>query len=105
MAFEDKTLVCRDCGANFVWTQGEQEFFASRGLQNIPVRCHPCRAAKKAAYGALTPARPGATAVQDRPMYPAVCAECGSNTMVPFQPRLDRPIYCSVCYARRRMMA
>ena len=31
-------------------------------------------------------------------MYPAVCAECGKDTQVPFQPRGDRPVYCSDCY-------
>ena len=34
--FEDKTLVCKDCGKEFVWTAGEQEFYASRGFENEP---------------------------------------------------------------------
>ena len=34
--FEDKTLVCKDCGKEFVWTAGEQEFYASRGLETQP---------------------------------------------------------------------
>ena len=37
--FEDKTLVCKDCGKEFVWTAGEQEFYASRGFENQPQRC------------------------------------------------------------------
>ena len=41
--FEDKTLVCKDCGKEFVWTAGEQEFYASRGFENQPQRCKPCR--------------------------------------------------------------
>lgn len=45
--YEDKTLVCKDCGAEFVWTAGEQEFYAQKGFQNAPVRCKACRAAKK----------------------------------------------------------
>lgn len=45
--YEDKTLVCKDCGAEFVFTAGEQEFYASRGFQNEPQRCKPCRDAKK----------------------------------------------------------
>ena len=36
--FEDKTLVCKDCGKEFVWTAGEQEFYASRGFENQPQR-------------------------------------------------------------------
>ncbi len=43
MAFEDKTLVCKDCGKEFVWTAGEQEFYAEKGFENAPVRCRDCR--------------------------------------------------------------
>ena len=45
--FEDKTLVCKDCGKEFVWTAGEQEFYASRGFENQPQRCKTCRDARK----------------------------------------------------------
>ncbi|OGO51338.1 MAG: hypothetical protein A2148_10560 [Chloroflexi bacterium RBG_16_68_14] len=105
MAFADKQLVCRDCGKSFLFTGGEQEFYASKGLQNEPVRCPPCRSARKssrlsepeegyvrygvfASFGGRTP----------RQMHPATCAECGMMTEVPFQPRGDRPVYCSSCY-------
>src|SRR2546423_13372390 len=49
MAFTDQNLYCRDCNQEFVFTAGEQEFFASRGLVNAPSRCPSCRAARKAA--------------------------------------------------------
>ena len=71
--FEDKTLVCKDCGKEFVWTAGEQEFYASRGFEN---------------------------STGERKMYDAVCASCGKACKVPFQPREDRPVYCSDCFAR-----
>ena len=45
MIYADQTRSCRDCGREFTWTAGEQEFFASRGLQNPPNRCPECRAA------------------------------------------------------------
>lgn len=45
---EDKKIVCKDCGEEFVWTKGEQEFYASKGFTNAPVRCPKCRKAKKA---------------------------------------------------------
>lgn len=45
--YEDKTLVCKDCGKEFVWTAGEQEFYASRGFENQPQRCKACRDARK----------------------------------------------------------
>lgn len=44
---QDKTLVCKDCGSEFVWTAGEQEFYASKGFTNQPLRCPECRRAKK----------------------------------------------------------
>ena len=45
--YEDKTLVCKECGAEFVFTAGEQEFYAERGFQNEPQRCKACRDARK----------------------------------------------------------
>lgn len=47
----DKTLVCKDCGAEFVFTAGEQEFYAEKGFVNEPKRCKSCRDAKKNASG------------------------------------------------------
>lgn len=44
---EDKTLTCKDCGAEFVFTVGEQEFYAEKGFENDPVRCPACRKARK----------------------------------------------------------
>ena len=43
----DKTLSCRDCGSEFVFTTGEQEFYKEKGFENEPVRCPDCRRAKK----------------------------------------------------------
>src|SRR2546425_12875683 len=51
VSFQDKTLTCRDCGQEFIWTAGEQEFYASRGLQNPPSRCPADRAARRAGGG------------------------------------------------------
>jgi len=92
--YEDKTLVCRDCGAEFVFTAGEQEFYAEKGFQNEPTRCKACRQARKAA-------RPAATG-ETREYHETTCAACGAPTRVPFIPRSDRPIYCSECFAARR---
>ena len=99
----DKILVCRDCGAEFVFTAGEQAFYAERGFTD-PARCPSCRAARRQARlaensnesgtGALSASRP------ERRFYPAVCAECGQDTMVPFEPRNGRPVYCRDCYQR-----
>ena len=44
---EDKTITCRDCGSEFTFTTGEQEFYKEKGFENDPVRCPDCRKAKK----------------------------------------------------------
>ena len=99
MGFEDKSLQCSDCEATFTFSSEEQELFASRGYTNEPKRCPSCRQARKAnrygndSYGY----RP------QRQMFPAVCAQCGKDTEVPFQPREDRPVYCSDCYTKVRL--
>ena len=49
--YQDKTLVCRDCGGEFVFSAGEQEFFALKGLQNEPGRCPSCRSARRSSGG------------------------------------------------------
>jgi CxxC-x17-CxxC domain-containing protein len=87
MAFQDQTLTCRDCGKEFVWTASEQEFYQSKGFQNAPVRCPEDRSAKKARMegGRMGP----------RQMFEIVCSVCGKKDMVPFQPRGDRPVFCS----------
>ncbi len=90
--YEDKTLVCKDCGAEFVFTAGEQEFYAEKGFQNEPTRCKACRQARKASRATGAP----------REMHDAICAECGKPTQVPFEPKEDRPVYCSECFAARR---
>ena len=90
--YEDKTLVCRDCGNEFVFTAGEQAFYAEKGFQNEPTRCKGCRDSRKSSR----------SNGENREMYETVCAECGRPTRVPFVPKNDRPIYCSECFAARR---
>jgi CxxC-x17-CxxC domain-containing protein len=109
LAYVDKEIACKDCGNSFVFTAGEQEFYAAKGLQNEPARCPRCRTARRtaraqepeegyvrygvfASFGGKTP----------RQMHPAACAECGVMTEVPFIPRGDRPVYCSSCYNKVR---
>ena len=96
-SFADKTLQCRECTKEFIFTVGEQEFYASRGFTNEPGRCPECRANRRAQSSDGD--RGGAGR---REMYPAVCAECGQQTQVPFLPRGDRPVYCSSCFDKVR---
>lgn len=99
----DKVLVCRDCGVEFVFTAGEQSFFAERGF-NDPVRCPSCRAARRQAQGSSTgPLTSQSTPSRtERKLYPAICANCGRETTVPFEPRNGRPVYCRDCFQRIR---
>ena len=92
MSFEDKSLECFDCGATFTFGAEEQEFFQSKGYQNEPKRCPECRQARKAQRFGNSGFR--------RQMFPVVCAECGKETEVPFEPNQDRPVYCSDCYRK-----
>ncbi len=96
MSFQDKSIQCADCGASFTFSAGEQEFFASKGYTNEPKRCPSCRQARKTdRYGS------GGYGSR-RQMFPVICAQCGKETEVPFEPREDRPVYCSDCYASIR---
>ncbi len=96
MSFEDKTLECSDCGNTFTHSVEDQEFFQSKGYTNEPKRCPECRQARKSErYGSSN------YGVR-RQMFPVTCAECGKNTEVPFEPRGDRPVYCSDCYRKVR---
>ena len=96
----DQTLRCRDCGVDFIWTEGEQEFYASRGLSNPPSRCPSCRAARRASGGGSGGGGGGGgfRSSAPRQMYEVTCAGCGGIAKVPFQPRGDRPVYCSDCF-------
>jgi len=104
MAFSDRELICRDCQGTFIFTAGEQEFYATKGLQHDPVRCPSCRASRRTmrpeerdeapsygvfvSWGGRTP----------RQLHAATCHECGQTTEIPFMPRGDRPVFCSNCY-------
>ncbi len=108
-SFVDRTLSCSDCSAQFTFTVGEQEFYQSRGFTNEPRRCPECRTARKASRGEGGGGGAGAGAGgggyrsydSNREMFSAVCAECGREARVPFQPRGDRPVYCSDCFRTR----
>ena len=88
--YEVKTLVCKECGNEFTFTAGEQEFYAEKGFVNEPQRCKACRDSRKNSVKA------------EREMFEATCASCGGTAKVPFRPREDRPVYCSDCFAKKR---
>ncbi|MBA4027139.1 MAG: zinc-binding protein [Cyanobacteria bacterium DS3.002] len=87
MTIEDKTLNCRDCSQNFVFTAGEQEFFAKKLLIHEPTRCPNCRISLRAKRTGRNPDI--CTEVS--------CHECGTLTKVPFKPTGTKPVYCLNC--------
>jgi len=100
--FVDKTLTCVDCGTEFVFSAGEQEFHASKGFTNEPRRCARCRATRRAQRAGqdASAAAPGygTGGAPRREFFTATCASCGGQARVPFEPRGDRPVYCSDCF-------
>jgi CxxC-x17-CxxC domain-containing protein len=118
----DRTITCRDCGQEFTFTAGEQAFYAERGYSE-PQRCASCRAERKAQRsasgydsgssggysgggysggGGYSRGGGGGYSSGPRQMYPAVCSSCGKETEVPFQPRMDKPVYCRECFQEKR---
>ncbi len=105
MSFQDKTLECSDCGTTFTFSAEDQEFFQSKGYTNEPKRCPECRQARKSeryGNGGNSYGNSSYGYTPGRQMYPVVCAECGKETSVPFEPRQGRPVYCSDCYRKVR---
>lgn len=120
----DRTLTCRDCGNEFTFTAGEQDFYTSRGFSE-PQRCPSCRQARKDqrnsggdsygggyssggdSYGGGGYSRGGgggygSSAGGQRTLYPATCSECGKETEVPFNPSPGKPVYCRECFQSRK---
>lgn len=120
MSYADKTITCRDCGINFSFTAGEQEFYAQKGFTNEPTRCPSCRQQRKGGggrsggYGSRDGYGGGEYDTRDsygsrggygggqREMHSATCASCGKEAQVPFVPRGDKPVYCSDCFQQQR---
>lgn len=126
MSFADKTLTCRDCGSEFTFTSGEQEFYAQKGFTNEPTRCTNCRQARKSSrggdsygggssyggggssyssgdsYGGGNSYGGGGGGRGQREMHSTTCSQCGKEAQVPFIPRGDKPVYCSDCFQSQR---
>jgi CxxC-x17-CxxC domain-containing protein len=128
----DRTLTCRDCGQEFTFTAGEQDFYTQRGFSD-PQRCPECRSARKqqrnsggGSYGdsgyssgggygndsgyssgggggyGRNSGGGGGYNSAPRQLYPAVCSECGRETEVPFNPTPGKPVYCRECFQSRK---
>jgi CxxC-x17-CxxC domain-containing protein len=129
MSYQDKTLTCSDCGAQFVFTANEQAFYADRGFTNEPKRCPACRQSRKSqrggdysggsyggggyssgysaggnggGYSGGGSYGGGGGGGRSREMHVVTCSSCGGEARVPFVPRGDRPVYCSDCFGQQR---
>jgi len=93
MDYQDRNLVCIECHQPFVWTAGEQQFYAERNFRNEPKRCKTCKANRNSR---------SQPAARERVETKAVCSQCGKETTVPFKPTQGRPVYCKECFQDRR---
>ncbi len=95
MEYRDKSLVCVECHQQFIWTAGEQLFFADKQFKNEPKRCKNCKAkrANRVAAGSAT---------RERVETQTTCSACGKDTTVPFRPTQGRPVFCKECFQQRK---
>lgn len=92
--YKDRVLKCVDCGAEFIFTAGEQLFFADKNFKNEPKRCKGCKSKRNAALSGGS----GYVKVETT----TVCSQCGKETTVPFKPTQGRPVFCRECFQQRR---
>jgi len=96
MEYHDRVLKCSECGAEFVFTGGEQMFFADKGFKNEPKRCKGCKAKRAEGGGG------GGGSSPVRAETKTSCSQCGKETTVPFRPTQGRPVFCRECFQQRR---
>lgn len=88
MPITDVRLICKVCGAEFVFTASEQEFFGTKGYTNVPKSCRRCRANLKGGRPRLD--------------VTVTCSDCGQTTTVPFKPVKGKPVFCRDCFVKQR---
>lgn len=103
MEFQDKALTCVDCGTEFIWTAGEQLFFADKNFKNEPKRCKGCKQ-KRATRPPSSGDRGGGSMMRERVETTTNCSACGKETTVPFRPTQGRPVFCRECFQQRKFV-
>ncbi len=93
--FQDRVLKCVDCGADFVFTAGEQHFFHDKNFKNEPKRCKACKTKRQG----------GSASGFSKTETMTTCSQCGRETTVPFKPTQGRPVYCRECFLSRKASA
>lgn len=91
----DRKLVCMGCSREFIFSSSEQEFYRSKGFENVPTRCPECRAQrKKTSFGG--------DGAKKADFHDIVCSACGKTTKVPFKPAEGKPVFCRECHQSRK---
>ncbi|HEV2177662.1 MAG TPA: zinc-ribbon domain containing protein [Terriglobia bacterium] len=93
MDYQDRVLKCVECGQEFVFTAGEQLFYADKGFKNEPKRCKHCKTQRSPSAGGER---------RERSVTATKCSQCGKQTTVPFKLTQGRPVYCRECFQQRR---
>lgn len=91
--FQDRILKCAECGAEFVFTAGEQHFFHDKNFKNEPKRCKACKTKRQGG---------GSSQGSSKTETLTMCSQCGRQTTVPFKPTQGRPVYCRECFLSRK---
>ena len=96
----DRQMTCITCGASFVFTDGEQRFFAKQGFTELPKRCVDCRSKRKASVQGSGTGRAAADAahIDQGERHLATCSRCNKETYIPFKPSAGRPVFCRDCF-------
>jgi len=92
---QDRILKCVECGAEFIFTAGEQHFFRDKNFKNEPKRCKACKGKRQG----------GASSGHSKVETLTTCSQCGRETTVPFKPTQGRPVYCRECFLSRKTAA
>lgn len=100
MEFQDKKLSCKDCQKEFVWSSGEQKFFADKGFTSAPIRCSDCRKKKKEGMGKIASTKDKSFSSDQ--MYEVKCSKCAKISEIPFKPANPEGIMCSDCFEQSR---
>jgi CxxC-x17-CxxC domain-containing protein len=88
--FQDRTLICKNCGKNFTWTSSEQKFFSEKGLKNVPARCENCRLDYKEKH-------------KFKVSSPVYCSDCGAEGEISYLPKSKKDlILCENCFAKKQ---
>ena len=95
MEYRDRVLKCIECGTDFVFTSGEQFFYAEKGFRNDPKRCKTCKTHRSQPGD-------GGGSPRERHITSTTCSQCGKETTVPFKLTQGRPVFCRECFQQRR---